>query len=249
MAASSQTPPSSGPDGLRVELITNAEDFEPAFDSILNAFGHQTSDAIWIAMHPNWDTPQGKSQGAARMADRWRTSRDAGNTLFLKATLPDPGDGGKDRIVGLAIWVQASLVPGRGDAPGPVDFAALYPDSERERRFLRQVLGSMQARRLETLREKARPGSALKSAMVLDLCGVDPAFQGRGVAKKLVQWGLDEARRRGGLEAITEASVMGRRVYTRLGFREVEEIEYQVDEEFKDRILPSNVFLRTGPPE
>jgi GNAT superfamily N-acetyltransferase len=246
--AHSQIPPSLGLNEPRIELITNADDFEPAFDSICNAFGHQTADAIWIGMHPLWDTPDGKSKGAARMADRWRSSREAGNTLFLKATFPDPNDGNRDRIVGLAIWVQASLVPGCGEAPGDMGLAALYPDDEREQRYLQQALGSLHKRRLETLHEKARPESVQKSAMVLDLCGVDPAFQGKGIAKKLVQWGLDEAQRRGDIEAITEASVMGRRVYTRMGFREVEEIEYHVDDEFKGRSLPSNVFLRTKPP-
>jgi hypothetical protein len=39
---------------------------------------------------------------------------------------------------------------------------------------------------------------------------------------------------------------MGRLVYKQLGFREVQGIEYEVDEEFKERERPSNVFMRTG---
>ncbi|KLU91281.1 hypothetical protein MAPG_09802 [Magnaporthiopsis poae ATCC 64411] len=70
-----------------------------------------------------------------------------------------------------------------------------------------------------------------------------------GLARALVQWGLDEAQRRGGIECITEASSMGRKVYLQMGFRqEGGEMAYLVDDEFKDRKLPSNVFLRTRPP-
>jgi hypothetical protein len=60
--------------------------------------------------------------------------------------------------------------------------------------------------------------------------------------------GLEEAQRLGDIEAITEASRMGRSVYKRLGFHEVAEIEYEVDEEFNDQSMPSNVFLRTRAP-
>lgn len=106
----------------------------------------------------------------------------------------------------------------------------------------------MQTQRRQVLQEKAEPRSAQKSVMILDLCAMDPEFQRRGIASKLVEWGLEEARRLGDVEAITEASRMGRSVYKRLGFQEIGEIRYEVDAEFRDRSLPSNVFLRTKPP-
>ena len=40
---------------------------------------------------------------------------------------------------------------------------------------------------------------------------------------------------------------MGRHVYEKLGFhQEGGEVEYDVAEEFKNRPLPSNIFMRTG---
>lgn len=82
--------------------------------------------------------------------------------------------------------------------------------------------------------------------MALDMCAVDPVYQRKGIARELVQWGLDEARRRGGLEAITEASSMGRHVYEKMGFQaEGPDIEYAVDSEFESRKRPSNIFMRT----
>jgi GNAT superfamily N-acetyltransferase len=231
---------------VRIETITNPEDFTGAFKAIANAFGHQTKDAVWIAFNPGWDTPEGAKAGAQRMADRFSSitkNRDGKpNTVFVKATIGDT-------IAGLAIWQQASVVDGFGDAPSDLNeggfLEKLYPGNETEQRFLTQADASLFGRRREIIKEKA--SASPPAVFVMDLCAVDPQFQRRGIARKLVQWGLDEAERRGNLECITEASTMGRLVYLQQGFKqEGEETVYKVDEEFKDRDLPSNVVLRTG---
>ncbi|KAJ6454693.1 hypothetical protein C8R45DRAFT_600740 [Mycena sanguinolenta] len=236
-------PPS---DDLRVEPITDANDFEPAFICLRNAFGHQAHDGIWTVMNPGWDTPEGVVRGARGLADRWTASREEGNVHFLKATLAGPSE--ERIIVGMAVWIHATLVPGCGEVlVPPSDFTQLYPDNEPEARYTRQLLESLFTPRFEALKEKARPESPQKSAMVLDLLAVDPAFQRKGAASRLTQWGLDEAQRLGGIEAMMEASATGRLVYKQLGFREVGAAEYKVDEEFTGRERPSNMFMRTGP--
>ncbi|KAK6066375.1 acetyltransferase [Seiridium cupressi] len=234
---------------LRIEVITDASDFVQAYECILNAFGHQINDGIWTTMSPGWNTPEGKAKNTEDLRRRWEATKDAGNTIFVKASLPDLESQGARRIVGVAIWVHASAVPGEGEAPAETDVAAVYPDDEREQRYLSQLLASLHKNRLELIKEKAKPESKQKSVMVLDLCVTDPAFQRRGVAKNLVKWGLDEAKRRGDIEASTEASIMGRHVYKQLGFHGVEEIIFEVDEEFQERSMPSNLFMRTRPNE
>lgn len=239
---------------VRIELVTKPEDLVQGFDCVCEAFGRQTRDAIWGAMNPGWDTAAGRGRGAARFVKRWQgATKDCqgqANTIFLKATAPDTKDASQERVVGIAIWVQLSTVDGYGDRPSSdlhkdLDLEELYPGNQPEQRFLCQVLGSLHARRQEFVKEKS--SASPPSLMVLDLCAVDPAYQRRGIAAKLVQWGLDEAKRRGGLEATTEASSMGRHVYAKLGFRqEGPEIPYTVDEEFRQRDLPSNIFMRTG---
>ncbi|KYK59040.1 hypothetical protein DCS_00167 [Drechmeria coniospora] len=249
-------------DRVRIDLIQDAGDVVRAFDCVCAAFGRQTNDGIWVQMNPAWDTLQGRQRAADVMVDRWRsTTRDNEgrlNSIFLKATVPSqvgpPGSDGHAAtsrdIVGIAIWQQASVVPGHGDKPPEhlaevVNLEALHPGNEAEQRYACQLDASLRRRRIEVVKEKAT--AAPPAAMVLDLCAVDPAFQGRGIATKLVRWGLDEAQRRGGIEAITEASAMGRRVYQKLGFRqEGPEVRYDVDAEFADRKRPSNIFMRTS---
>ncbi|KAJ5103897.1 hypothetical protein N7532_004426 [Penicillium argentinense] len=239
--------------GLRVELIDQPGDFYQAFDCVREAFGRQAQDGVWIAMNPGWDTPSGKTAGATRMASSWRdtTTNKAGkpNVMYLKATLPNPKPEGERIIAGIAIWAQASCIEGHGDPPAQnvreaMKLESLYPGNEREQRYVTQVMTSLHRPRTQVIKDKA--AATPPAVMVLDLCAVHPAHQRKGIARALVQWGLDEAKRRGGLEAILEGSSMGRHVYRKMGFQAVEpEIEYSVDDEFASRTRPSNLFMRT----
>ncbi|KAI1104088.1 hypothetical protein F4804DRAFT_332653 [Jackrogersella minutella] len=247
------TPPKPTEEEPWIEVIERPQDVVAGFDCASKAFGEQTRDAVWIAMNPEWDKdgPEGRTRAAARMVEQWRQksydNNGNANTVFLKATLPNQG---QRQVVGIAIWTQFSMVEGRGSRPPddpcePLSLDKLYADNEIEQRFLSQVFRSFFRRRGEVIKEKET--SEPPSLMHLELCVVDPAHQRKGAASKLVQWGLDEARRRGGLEATTEASSMGRHVYRRLGFRgEGSDIKYQVDNEFIARELPPNLFMRTG---
>jgi GNAT superfamily N-acetyltransferase len=244
-------------DTVHVEVIRDPQDLLRAFEIQCASFGAQAKDALWIAMNPGWDTLAGKKEGAARTIKRFQatTTNNAGqtNTIFLKATVSD-ADSPIGRVMsGVAIWQQLSEVPGYGD---PVEedvgkslgVAHLHPDNESEQRFLAQAFTSLHKRRFEVVKEKKESNASPPATFVLDLCAVDPAFQRRGIAGKLVQFGLEEAQRRGGLEATTEASSMGRGVYQKLGFKaegDGKDIEYVLDGEFRHRSTPPNVFLRT----
>ncbi|KAJ5757325.1 uncharacterized protein N7511_006019 [Penicillium nucicola] len=237
--------------GLRIEPISQAEDFTQAFHCASEAFGRQAKDAVWMCMNPDWEKPAGIARGAAAMVSRWSTitqNQDGlPNTVFLKATLPN-SEGGRV-IAGCAIWVQASAVEGHGDKPAEnlgeaLQLESLYPGNETEQRYITQVMSSFFRRRNQVIQEKAT--ATPPAVMILDMCVVDPAYQRKGLARALVQWGLDEAQRRGDLEAITEASAMGRHVYGQMGFKPVgTDIDYIVDPEFAHRDRPANLFMRT----
>ncbi|KAG9697655.1 hypothetical protein KCU95_g3604, partial [Aureobasidium melanogenum] len=237
-----------------VEIIDSEQDFATAFAIISRCFGQQTKDVFWQAMNPSWDMHDGATAGRDRMIKRWQsvTANKSGepNTVHLKATVPDPNNPVKRVMAGIAIWAQLSMVDGMGDKPSTdvstaVNLDELYPGDATEQRFLRQGFASFVSQRVKTLEEKATTSSP--ATFSLDLCAVDPDFQRRGIANKLVEWGLEEAKNRGGLESTTEGSAMGRFVYQKLGFKPVEEVNYVMDPEFKDRKLPSNLFMRTGP--
>ncbi|KAI9047229.1 hypothetical protein LZ554_008683 [Drepanopeziza brunnea f. sp. 'monogermtubi'] len=253
---------------IRIEPITNPDDFARCFSIAASAFGTQTADGIWTAFNPGWDTPEGQVSGAARLRCRWAgtTVDHAGNanTVFLKATIPGADDesasgsaagadgsgSGGEVIAGMAIWVQLSTVEGHGivrradqDVVEKSELAALYPNDQSAQDFSWQAMKSLTKQRLGAVEDAAERDPP--AIMVLDLCAVAPEFQRRGIAGELVKWGLEEARRRGGLEAVMEASTSGRTVYARLGFTQ-EGPEIVLDGSFPDRVMPSNVFMRTG---
>jgi GNAT superfamily N-acetyltransferase len=58
----------------------------------------------------------------------------------------------------------------------------------------------------------------------------DPAYQRRGAGRALTEWGLREARGRK-LPVMLTASPMGREVYRKLGFRDLEHLELGVEGE------------------
>lgn len=233
-----------------VELVDNVEDFTGIFHCVAESFGRQIRDGLWITLYPDFDSPEIRKKGALEFQERWehiQTNKDGKpNTVFLKATLPDPEDPSKRRIVGMAIWQQCSFVEGYGDVPKDNIGKGVDHLDPASARFVNQAFRSLWKRRIEVTKEKEH--SDPPAIFVLDMCGVDPAFQRRGISQKLVQWGLDEAKRRGNLECTTEASSMGRGAYTKLGFKAEgeEDIVFEVDDEFKDWRVPPNIFLRTG---
>lgn len=130
-------------------------------------------------------------------------------------------------------------------------------EDDRDARFAAALFAGLMSTRMAVLRAKATAAAATTTAtatadapavFALDLCAVAPAWQRRGIAARLVRWGLEEAERRGGLEATTEASAMGRHVYAKLGFQPVGEVDYGVGEALlAGRRLPPNLFMRTKP--
>ena len=240
---------------IQVSPVENELDLKQANYCASEAFGRQAKDALWMLTNPGWDTEHGQTKNALWMIKEWQsitTNRDGRpNTVYLKATLPDPHAKGKRRVVGFAIWKQLSFVEGCGDAFTDDMTEALQECTEIDRRFAAQMFRSLWKRRIERIQEVSSPDSGHDppAIFVLDLCAVDPAFQCRGIAGKLIQAGLEEAKKRGNLECTTEGSAMGRTVYTRFGFQDegMGDIVYNVDEEFLTRDMPPNVFLTTRP--
>lgn len=240
-------------DEIIISPVETEKDITQANYCIAEAFGRQTKDPVWKLMNPGWDTDQGQAKISQKMTQQWRsitTNKDGyPNTIYLKATLPDPEQPNQRKVVGMAIWKQLSFVDGYGDSFTDDMTDAIKDLDERNQRFAAQMFRSLWKRRIEYMREISSPDSAHNPPAIftLDLCAVDPAFQRRGIAGKLVEYGLTEARKRGDLESTTEGSAMGRAVYRKLGFKDEGEgdIVWDVDDEFQSWDKPPNVFLRT----
>lgn len=169
--------------------------------------------------------------------------------MYLKATLPDPDTEGRRKVVGYAVWKQLSYVEGYGE-PFTGDMTEAVKElDEADQRFATQMFASLWKRRLEYIREvsAADSGHNPPAIFTLDICAVHPGYQRRGIAGKLVDVGLAEAKKRGDLECTTEGSAMGRPVYIKRGFKHegVGDVVWEVDEEFRGRDKPPNIFLRT----
>ncbi|RMZ70399.1 uracil-5-carboxylate decarboxylase [Pyrenophora seminiperda CCB06] len=188
-------------DEIIISPFETEKDVEQGYHCMSQAFGAQTQDGFWIMVNPGWDTPEGKAKHTQRLLKVWQsvtTNKDGKpNTVFLKATLPDPDNQGERRVVGIAIWRQLSFVEGYGDPFSSGDISEhLGSFSESDRRFILQMSHSLWKRRIEYMREVQASGRNPPAIFTLDLCTVDPAYQRRGVAGKLVEAGLAEAKAR-----------------------------------------------------
>ena len=134
-----------------VQPVNSPDDFAAVYHCIREAFVRQIRDSIWISMNPEWGSPEGQREGASKLLRRWQsaTKNEEGqpNTIILKASVPNPQDETKHKIVGAAIWSQTSFVDGHGDRPtdSPADVAAL---SDTEKRFASQMYRSLWKRRV-----------------------------------------------------------------------------------------------------
>ncbi|EMD90710.1 hypothetical protein COCC4DRAFT_126737 [Bipolaris maydis ATCC 48331] len=229
------------------------KDFKQAQHCVSEAFGRQAKDSIWMLMNPGWDTEEGQAKHAKGLMEKWQsvtTNKDGQpNAIYLKATLPDPNEPGERRVVGMAIWRQLSFVEGYGDPFSDDVSASLTNFDETKRRFATQMLRSLWKRRIAYMHEVKESGRNPPAIFTLDICAVDPAYQRRGIASKLVEVGLAEAKKRGDLECTTEGSAMGRAVYQRLGFKDegTGDIQYEVDEDANMPIV--DIHTHVYPPK
>lgn len=240
-------------DNIQVSVMTDVADVSGALEVTCKCFGEQVPDAILEALNPSWSTPDGRERALQRWTKRFNAPRNytaAGDPTktLLKAVANDSN--GNQKIVGYAVWIQLSAVEGFGERPmlnprEEMNLEDLYPGDPSEQEYLAVLMENLNRQKNELV-EKQRSASP-PAIMALDLCVVHPEFQRRGIATKLVQWGLDEAKRRGGLVCCMEASTMGRPVYGKLGFKqEGLEIDYKVnDAKFAKIGMPSNIFMRT----
>ncbi|KAI1139235.1 hypothetical protein F5Y05DRAFT_381212 [Hypoxylon sp. FL0543] len=218
---------------IDVALLAD-EDIPTCFQIVSKSFGH---DAAFVDIYfPNHDTPSGQAQGSQRLA-AWK--RRSENSTFLKAVLR-AGPGDQERVIGLAIWTYMKEAP-PADLAKFEDVEEVWPDKG-DREYMTRLW-----REYVVPRSKAINDSQGKGAYVLELLAVHPDYQRLGAGTALVKWGTKAADEKG-VAAVVEATQIGRHLYERCGLRtEIEEMVFDVGEEFVGRRKLQLTFLKWEP--
>ncbi|RHZ47810.1 GNAT family N-acetyltransferase [Aspergillus thermomutatus] len=120
----------------------------------------------------------------------------------------DSADGA---IVAFAVW----QLPGQPSPEGETHPGDAYPASS-DRELCALFFGGM-----AEMRRRIMCG---RPHYYLEMLGTHPAYHGRGLASRLLRWGLERAEE-AGLETYLSSSPAGRPLYEKYGFRLVEERE------------------------
>ncbi|KAH9901901.1 hypothetical protein F4778DRAFT_781784 [Xylariomycetidae sp. FL2044] len=240
---------------ISILQISDDSDIPATFGVLSRAFGH---DAPFVDIYfPAHDTSPGQAQGVKRLT-AWKRGS-AASTTFLKAVVvarssssSSSSSGSEENdeeehvvVVGLAVWTHMTEAPPADlvRAEGSADVVReVWPDEGGDREFMARLW-----REYVVPRTRAIAGSGGKGVYVLELLAVDPEYQGKGAGTALVEWGTGAADRQG-IKSIVEATPAGRRVYEKCGLRaEIEEMQFDVGDEFSERTKPKLVFMTREP--
>ncbi|EPE30171.1 Acyl-CoA N-acyltransferases (Nat) [Glarea lozoyensis ATCC 20868] len=94
--------------------------------------------------------------------------------------------------------------------PGPEDLPQWPEGSDAE--LANHFFGTLVSKRKENMGERKH--------WYLELLATRPEWQGKGAGSKMLKWGLGKADEEG-LEAYLEASPAGKRLYEKMGFKEI----------------------------
>ncbi|KAI1413464.1 hypothetical protein F5Y13DRAFT_161320 [Hypoxylon sp. FL1857] len=216
-----------------VALLSD-EDIPICFQVLSKSFAH---DAPFVDIYfPDHDTPSGQAQGSKRLT-KWKQTSD--NSTFLKAVARG-GPGGEERIIGIAIWTHMTEAP-PAELEKVEDVEEVWPD-EADREYMARLWRDYVVPRSQAIND-----SRGKGIYVLELLAVHPDYQRLGAGTALVKWGTRAADEQG-LKAVVEGTPVARHLYEQCGLRaEIEEMRFDVGEEFAGRRKPKLIFLVREP--
>ncbi|KAI0376720.1 acyl-CoA N-acyltransferase [Hypomontagnella monticulosa] len=134
---------------------------------------------------------------------------DLGNPNIHYLVVTDPASPHPERVIALGKWCEQFILPPRPSPP------SLGWPKDADLAFAEEFIGTVEKKHKEIM--ETRPH------WYLDMLGVRREYQGRGIGKQLLQWGLvkaDEAK----LESFLAASPAGAPLYAKYGFELVEAI-------------------------
>ncbi|KAL4987972.1 acyl-CoA N-acyltransferase [Aspergillus falconensis] len=138
----------------------------------------------------------------------------------------DPATG---KLVGFARWAVYTEDQAVDKSVEELVQARLAPDiPERRNEVAKEVYTGIQVGKRELLGVGAldsnEKGIKLRKRVELEAIFVHPDYQGKGIAKRFLAWGIEEADRLG-VDVYLEATEAGRPVYERTGFQALKEVK------------------------
>ncbi|KAI6280298.1 hypothetical protein MCOR27_004718 [Pyricularia oryzae] len=184
--------------------LCEPSDVPRCFQITSRAFGRE--HGYFEAVFPNHHTPEGRRVGAERLGGALKRPE----ARLCKVTDTETGE-----LLGFAKWDVYERQPAdvqAKDAP-----SGDYWKDDKAKELSDYFWWEFTRRRWDAVRAS---GGDLVS---LDIMVVDPAHHRRGVGSILMKYGVDEADRLG-VEAVVEASRMGRYLYQNFGFEILEDV-------------------------
>jgi len=218
---------------VTVALLSD-EEIPASFQLVSKSFSH---DAPFIDnLFPGHDTPSGQVQGSKRFA-LWKQS--SKTSTFLKA-VKQADQEGENQIIGFAVWTYLKEAQPR-KLEEVENVEEVWPDKA-NREFMARLWSEFMQPRSQVIRDLHGQG-----VYVLELLAVHPEYQRYGAGTALVKWGTKAADELG-VKAIVEGTQVGRHLYEKCGFHvEIEEMRFDVGEEFAGRRKPKLTFLTREP--
>ncbi|KAH9871097.1 hypothetical protein J1614_006671 [Plenodomus biglobosus] len=183
-----------------VELCTSAFFDEGLFGKTIHPYRHQYPDDVQIFWH-----------------ETLRKYFATPGTFVLAATRTNSN--GEESVAGIAVWERQGDDEGAGKAKQAwVDHGSFPPLSSTQNRALDPTKRHILDESIPYCKHLWSGDRA--NNWYLALCSIHPDYQGKGVGRELVAWGLEKARQEG-VAASVVSSEGNDTFYLRCGFDEV----------------------------
>lgn len=199
---------------IEVRLATG-EDAAELFAICSIAFG--SNDPAWKAYYPQHWASKGRKAGAERFLSAMQEDTHA---VYHKAI-----DFTSGAIVGFSIWTVYNARPLQHppDLPSPD-----YWPNALEAEYGHAIMLDLMQKRHDHIK------SVANNVVHLNTLAILPAYQRRGIATKLMSWGVQMADQLG-FPCFVEATPSGRPLYERHGFVLQEEVTPVMPDKFAER--------------
>ncbi|KAK1237928.1 hypothetical protein MKX08_002507 [Trichoderma sp. CBMAI-0020] len=192
---------------MAIQIREATEEDMPAVARLAGVTFHPTTDWITRQVFPLHLQPTNIPDGDASLP--WRQQRKTANLNASNCTVILAVDtASKDQIVGFAVWEQ----PIEDDKPPVATADPELPADATDMKNFEELMSILKEDYKASFGDRG-----LKDVWHLDMIGVDPLHQRRGIGKALLTWGMRQAIK-AGRDCYLMATPQGRPLYEASGW-------------------------------